>query len=422
MIALVDCNSFFCSVEKVFHPGLNGKPVCVLSCNDGCIVALTPEAKALGLRRGDPIFKKKDIVQHYGVKLFSTNMYLYAAMSKRVNNILRSAVPHSEVYSIDESFLYLDGLEKFHNLEDYMRGVVERVRLYTDIPVSVGIAHTKTLAKIGSKFAKQYKGYRSVCMIDNEVKRRKALALFDLSDVWGIGKQTLAKLNYLGIHTPLEFADKKESWVRSHFTKPGLLTWKELNGIPCIDTSEVAQRQTICTSRSFGNLVTDYDALQASVANFAASCANKLRGQHSLTSAVTVFVLSNCFREDLPQYSYGQTRILSMPTSDTIEITQAALSVLKEIYREGISYKKTGVILGDITDASYIQQNLFDEVKNRPERMQLMKSIDALNHRFGLRKIHLAVEGEEKQAWHAKSEFRSGNYLSDLKEILTIRI
>ena len=422
MIALVDCNSFFCSVEKVFHPGLNGKPVCVLSCNDGCIVALTPEAKALGLRRGDPIFKKKDIVQHYGVKLFSTNMYLYAAMSKRVNNILRSAVPHSEVYSIDESFLYLDGLEKFHNLEDYMRGVVEKVRLYTDIPVSVGIAHTKTLAKIGSKFAKQYKGYRSVCLIDSEEKRRKALALFDLSDVWGIGKQTLAKLHYLGILTPLEFADKKESWVRSHFTKPGVQTWKELNGIPCIDTSEVAQRQTICTSRSFGNLVADYDALQASVASFAASCANKLRGQHSLTSAVTVFISSNRFREDLPQYSNGQTKILPMPTSDTIEITQAALAVLKEIYREGISYKKTGVILGDITDASYIQQNLFDEVKNRPERMQLMKRIDELNHRFGLRKIHLAVEGEEKQVWHAKNEFRSGNYLSDLREILTIQI
>lgn len=422
MIALVDCNSFFCSVEKVFHPGLNGKPVCVLSCNDGCIVALTPEAKALGLRRGDPIFKKKDIVQRYGVKLFSTNMYLYAAMSKRVNNILRSAVPHSEVYSIDESFLYLDGLEKYHNLEDYMRGVVEKVRLYTDIPVSVGIAHTKTLAKIGSKFAKQYKGYRSVCLIDNEEKRRKALALFDLADVWGIGKQTLAKLNYLSITTPLEFAEKKESWVRSHFSKPGWQTWKELNGISCIDTSEVAQRQTICTSRSFGNLVTDYDELQASVASFAASCANKLRGQHSLASAVTVFVSSNRFREDLPQYSNGQTRILLLPTSDTIEITQAALSVLKEIYQEGISYKKTGVILGDITDASYIQQNLFDEVKNRPERMQLMKSIDELNHRFGLRKIHLAVEGEEKQDWHAKSEFRSGNYLSDLKEILTIQI
>lgn len=422
MIALVDCNSFFCSVEKVFHPGLNGKPVCVLSCNDGCIIALTPEAKALGLCRGDPIFKKKEVVEQYGVKLFSTNMMLYAAMSKRVNNILRSSVPRSETYSIDESFLYLDGLEKYYNLEDYMRRVVEKVRLYTDIPVSVGIASTKTLAKVGSRFAKQYKGYRSVCMIDSEEKRRKALKLVKLAEVWGIGKQTLARLNYLGITTPLEFADKKESWVRSHFAKPGVQTWKELNGIPCIDTAEVAQRQTICTSRSFGSMVTDYDELQASVASFAASCANKLRGQHSLTSAVTVFVSSNRFREDLPLYANEQTRMLFIPTSDTIEITQAALAVLKEIYREGICYKKAGVILGHITDASCMQQHLFDEVKNRPERMQLMKSIDALNHRFGLRKIHLAVEGEEKQTWHGKSEYRSGNYLSDIQEILTIKI
>lgn len=422
MIALVDCNSFFCSVEKVFHPGLNGKPVCVLSCNDGCIIALTPEAKALGLRRGDPIFKEKEVVEQYGVKLFSTNMMLYAAMSKRVNNILRSSVPRSETYSIDESFLYLDGLEKYYNLEDYMRRVVEKVRLYTDIPVSVGIASTKTLAKVGSRFAKQYKGYRSVCMIDSEEKRRKALKLVKLAEVWGIGKQTLARLNYLGITTPLEFADKKESWVRSHFAKPGVQTWKELNGIPCIDTAEVAQRQIICTSRSFGSMVTDYGELQASVASFAASCANKLRGQHSLTSAVTVFVSSNRFREDLPLYANEQTRMLFIPTSDTIEITQAALAVLKEIYREGICYKKAGVILGHITDASCMQQYLFDEVKNRPERMQLMKSIDALNHRFGLRKIHLAVEGEEKQTWHGKSEYRSGNYLSDIQEILTIKI
>lgn len=261
-----------------------------------------------------------------------------------------------------------------------------------------------------------------MCLIDNEEKRRKALALFELADVWGIGKQTLTKLNYLGIRTPLDFADKKGSWVHSHFTKPGLQTWKELNGIPCIDTSEVLQRQTICTSRSFGLLVTDYNELKASVASFAASCANKFQEQHSLTSAVTVFVSSTRFREELPLYSNGQTRILPMPTSDTIEITLAALAVLKEIYREGIGYKKTGVILGNITDVSYIQQNLFDEVKNRPERMQLMKRIDELNHRFGLRKIHLAVEGEENQAWHAKSEFRSGNYLSDLREILTIQI
>lgn len=185
MVALVDCNSFFCSVEKVFNPGLSGKPVCVLSNNDGCIVALTPEAKKVGLHRGDPIFKVKDIVNHYGVQVFSGNMYLYAAMSKRVTNILRQSVMHVENYSIDESFCYLDGYERHYDLTDYMRGVAKKIKLWTDIPVSVGIAPTKTLAKMGSKFAKKYKGYDGVCLIDTDDKRRKALQLFELSDVWG---------------------------------------------------------------------------------------------------------------------------------------------------------------------------------------------------------------------------------------------
>ena len=224
MIALVDCNSFFCSVEKVFHPGLKGKPVCVLSNNDGCIVALTPEAKALGLHRGDPIFKVKSVVEANHVTVFSTNMQLYAAMSKRVTSILRKSVARVENYSIDEIFCYLDGYEKYFDLTEFMRNVADRIQLWTDIPVSVGIAPSKTLAKMGSKFAKQYKGYRSVCMIDTEEKRRKALALFDLADVWGIGRQTLKKLNYFGVTTPLEFADKSETWVKSHFSKPGYQT------------------------------------------------------------------------------------------------------------------------------------------------------------------------------------------------------
>lgn len=422
MIALVDCNSFFCSVEKVFHPGMNGKPMCVLSSNDGCIISLTPEAKAVGLRRGDPIFKVREIVERYGVRLFSTNMMLYAAMSQRVNNILRSSVPHSEVYSIDESFLYLDGLCPSCGIEAYMRGVVEKVRLYTDIPVSVGVAPSKTLAKVGSKFAKQYKAYRSVCVIDTEEKRRKALSLFSLAEVWGVGRQTLSKLHYLGIRTPLEFSDRPEGWVRRHFTKPGVQTWMELNGISCIDTAEVVRRQTICTSRSFGEMVADYDALRASVANFATGCANKLRGQRSLASSVTVFVASNRFREELPQYSNSRTKVLPVPTSDSVEITEAAVSALKEIFRAGIHYKKAGVVLGNISNASCVQPTLFDGIGNRQERMALMKSIDELNHRYGPKKIRLAVEGEEHQAWHAKSKFRSGNYLSDINEVLTIRI
>ena len=303
MIALADCNSFFCSVEKVFHPGLDGKPVCVLSSNDGCIVALTPEAKKLGLHRGDPIFKVKDIVNQGDVHIFSTNMPLYAAMSKRVQGIMRKTVQRVESYSIDEAFLYLDGYEKHHDLASYMRDMVGKIRLWTDIPVSVGIAPSKTLAKMGSKFAKQYRGYRSVCMIDTEEKRRKALELFDLADVWGVGRQTLAKLNYYGITTPLQFADKPEWWVRSHFTKPGIQTWMELNGVPCIDTEEVVRNKSICTSRSFGEMVDDLPTLKSSVANFASSCANKLRAQNAVAGAVTVFITSNSFREDFLSFS-----------------------------------------------------------------------------------------------------------------------
>lgn len=422
MFALVDCNSFFCSVEKVFHPGLEGKPVCVLSNNDGCIVALTPEAKKVGLHRGDPIFKVEGIVKHYGVQVFSTNMMLYAAMSKRVTNIMRKSIAHVENYSIDESFCDLNGYEQYYNLEEFMRGVANKIKLYTDIPVSVGIAPSKTLAKMGSKFAKNYKGYRNVCMIDTDDKRRKALELFDLSDVWGVGRQTLEKLNYYGIHTPLEFAEKSESWVRSHFHKPGIQTWQELNGIPCIDTSEIHRKQSICTSRSFGDMISDIDSLKASVATFASSCANKLRGQESGCKTVTVFIGSNHFREDLPQYGNAASASLIVPTSDTIEITQAALKALESIYLPGIMYKRSGVVVSDIFPISPVQGDLFDPIQNRPQRSALMKAIDNINHRYGLKTIQLGVEGEEKQPWKVKCEHRSPNYLTDISEILTIKI
>ena len=421
MIALVDCNSFFCSVEKVFHPGLHGKPVCVLSNNDGCIVALTPECKALGLRRGDPIFKVRSIVEVNHVKVFSTNMPLYSAMSKRVTSILRKAVMHVENYSIDESFCYLDGYEKLYDLESYMRDVANKIKLYTDIPVSIGIAPSKTLAKMGSKFAKNYKGYRGVCVIDNEYKRRKALGLFELSDVWGIGRQTLAKLNYFGIHSPLEFADKSEGWVRARFHKPGVQTWLELNGIPCIDTSEIVRNQNICTSRSFGKMVDDISSLKASVATFASSCANKLRGQGSSAKSVTVYLSSNRFREDLEQYANAATYTFITPTSDTLEITQAALHALLAIYRPGIMYKKSGVIVGDISANNCVQSDLFDVIDNRKQRRDLMTAIDKLNHLYGPKTVQLVVEGGKRQKWKVKSEHRSPNYLSNINEILTIQ-
>ena len=370
MIALADCNTFFASVERALHPGLKGKPVCVLSSNDGNIVALTSEAKALGIRRGDPFFKVRDLIRKNNVAVFSGNIMLYAAMSKRIQSIMRKTVEHTESYSIDEQFLYLDGYERNHDIVEMMREMVGRIALCTDIPVSVGIARTKTLAKIASKFAKNYKGYRSVCIIDTEEKRRKALSMFDLSDVWGIGARSLGKLVSLGVNTPLEFADRPGEWVRNNFSKPGYQTWLELNGFPCIDTSEILRRQTITTSRSFGRMISDKDELKESVATFAASCCNTLRGQDSAAGCVSVFACSNRFREDLPQYGNIASARISTPSADTLEITSAAMELVDRIYRPGIQFKKSGVILSEIVPGC-CHNILFDPIDRRSERLEL---------------------------------------------------
>ena len=422
MWALVDCNTFFASVEKVFHPGLRGKPVCVLSSNDGIIVALTAEAKKLGLKRGDAVFKVKDIVDRNNVAVFSGNMMLYAAMSKRIVSIIRQSVEKVDQYSIDECFADLDGYGARYDLAEYMRDVADRIRLWTDIPVSIGIAPTKTLAKVGSKFAKQYPGYRSVCLIDTPEKRRKALSMFPLEDVWGIGRRSYEKLLSLGVRTPLEFADKPGDWVERHFHKPGVQTWKELNGFPCIDTTEILQRQSITTSRSFGQMVTDPGKLKAAVAHFTAGCANKLRSQDCVAKAVTVYVCSNRFREDLPQYFNAATYRLPVGTADTIELTETALGLLESIYRPGISYKKSGVILGEISPGNAVQQDLFDSIDNRPGRLDLSKTVDLLNHRYGLKTVGLAIEGDRKDSWRVKCEHRSPNYLTVLDDIPTVQI
>ena len=422
MYALVDCNSFFCAVEKVFHPGLSGKPVCVLSSNDGCVVALTPEAKALGIHRGDPVFKVKDIVDRNDVRVFSGNMRLYAAMSRRIVQILRKSVAHVENYSIDESFCCLDGYERFYDLAEFMRGIARKIALCTDIPVSVGIAPTKTLAKVGSLFAKRYAGYQGVCMIDTEEKRRKALAMLPLSDIWGVGRHMKEKLVYYGVETPLAFADKSASWVKLHLKKNGYCTWLELNGVPCIDTSEVQRSQSICTSHSFGQNVEDLASLKASVANFAFSCANKLRAQRAVASSVTVFLYSNRFRNDLEQYENADTSYFITPTSDSLEITASALRILDRLYKPGIQYKKTGVVLGRIGPSDSVQQDLFDPIPNRPQRSALMSTIDALNLRYGPKTVNLVVEDSWKRDWHVKSEFRSPDYLTNINEILTVKI
>ena len=421
MIALADCNTFFASVERVFHAGLRGKPVCVLSSNDGNIVALTSEAKALGIRRGAPFFQVKDVIEKNNVAVFSGNLMLYDAMSKRIQSIMRKTVERTESYSIDEQFLYLDGYEKNYDLVKLMRGMVRQIALWTDIPVSVGIARTKTLAKVASKFAKKYRGYESVCMIDTEEKRRKALSMFELADIWGIGPRSFAKLQALGITTPLQFADKPGDWVLRQFHRPGYQTWLELNGHPCIDTSEIIRRQTISTSRSFGKMISDAEQLRASVATFAASCCNTLRAQESAAGSVSVFACSNRFREDLQQYSNIATMRLDSPSSDTLEITEAAIRLADRIYRPGIQFKKSGVILSDIIPG-LTHHILFDPIPKRDERAELSTAIDRMNRKYGLKAVSLAVAGYGNADWKNRTDRLTPNYLTDIDQIMTVDI
>ena len=421
MIALADCNTFFASVERVFHAGLRGKPVCVLSSNDGNIVALTAEAKALGIRRGAPFFQVKDVIEKNNVAVFSGNIMLYEAMSKRVQSIMRKTVERTENYSIDEQFLYLDGYENNYDLVKLMRGMVRQIALWTDIPVSVGIARTKTLAKVASKFAKKYRGYESVCMIDTEEKRRKALSMFELADIWGIGPRSFAKLQALGITNPLQFADKPGDWILRQFHKPGYQTWLELNGHPCIDTSEIIRRQTISTSRSFGKMISDAEQLRASVATFAASCCNTLRAQESAAGSVSVFACSNRFREDLEQYSNIATMRLDSPSSDTLEITEAAIRLADRIYRPGIQFKKSGVILSDIIPG-LTHHILFDPIPKRDERAELSTAIDRMNRKYGLKAVSLAVAGYGNADWKNRKEHLTPNYLTDIDQIMTVDI
>ncbi len=421
MIALADCNTFFASVERVFHAGLRGKPVCVLSSNDGNIVALTSEAKALGIRRGAPFFQVKDVIEKNDVAVFSGNIMLYEAMSKRVQSIMRKTVERTENYSIDEQFLYLDGYENNYDLVKLMRGMVRQIALWTDIPVSVGIARTKTLAKVASKFAKKYRGYESVCMIDTEEKRRKALSMFELADIWGFGPRSFAKLQALGITTPLQFADKPGDWILRQFHKPGYQTWLELNGHPCIDTSEIIRRRTISTSRSFGKMISDAEQLRASVATFAASCCNTLRAQESAAGSVSVFACSNRFREDLQQYSNIATMRLDSPSSDTLEITEAAIRLADRIYRPGIQFKKSGVILSDIIPG-LTHHILFDPIPKRDERAELSTAIDRMNRKYGLKAVGLAVAGYGNADWKNRKEHLTPNYLTDIDQIMTVDI
>lgn len=414
MFGLVDCNNFYASCERVFNPSLNGKPIVVLSNNDGCVIARSNEAKVLGIKMGVPAYQIKDLVKQHDVAVFSSNYVLYGDMSGRVMSMLAELAPEIEVYSIDEAFLNLEGIQDLQTLGSK---IVRQVTRGTGIPVSTGIAPTKTLAKVANKFAKKYPAYNRLCIIDTEEKREKALKLFEIGDVWGIGRRQAAKLEKQGVKTAYDFTQLPGSWVRKNMTVTGERTWKELRGISCIDmeTAPPAKKQ-ICTSRSFGKMVEDIDTMSEAIATHASTCAKKLRQQKSYAMSLLVFIHTNNFREDLPQYWKNTIIKLPVPTSDTLEIVHYALEGLKSIFMPGYQYKKAGVIITEIVTSA--QLGLFDTV-DREKREKLMQAIDKVNgeHRH---LVKLAVQGNGRD-WKLKQEQLSKRYTTDINEVLTIK-
>ena len=419
MFALCDCDSFFASCERVFRPELYGKPVVVLSNNDGCIVAMTKEAKQLGLKRGLPYYQVKDLIRANGVTVFSSNYALYGDISSRVMQLIAEEVQDIEVYSIDEAFFDISGFapDRLHE-----KLVKLRAKIYKGIgiPVSIGVGTTRTLAKVASHFAKNYQGYQGVCIIDTEEKRTKALQLFPVDKVWGIGRQFRKRLEYYGVGTAYDFQELKESFVRKEFKLSGVKTWKELQGIACKSVDELPEKQSICTSRSFAEMITDFDKMTESIANFTASCCRRLRKQGSVAETITVFIMTNRFRTDLPQQIESTSIQLITPTDSTMQLTKYAITALRKIWREGNHYKKSGVILTGISSNRDIQQNLFDNVDHAKQR-RLTNTIDEINRTQGPDAVHLAIQSDSFSKWNLRREHMSPCYTTNIKDVLIVK-
>ena len=347
--ALVDCNNFFVSCERAFQPGLEGRPVVVLSNNDGCVVARSNESKAMGIKMGTPFFKVKYLVDQGKLVVRSSNYTLYGDLSARVMSLLSEVAPKLEVYSIDEAFMNMDGVPD-SDLPGICRELIVKIRRWTGIPVSIGIARTKTLGKVANHFAKKYKGYKGVCVIDTDEKMRKALSLTPIGDVWGIGWRGTPKLKAQGVETALDFVSRHREWVHERMGIVGVRTWSELQGIRMVEEEKEEKRKSICTSRSFASMIDDLDELTQRVSDFAGKCAEKLRKDGTAAGTVGVFIHTNRFREDLEQYYPNASIHLEVPANSTPEIVGAALKALKLVYRPGFEYKRAGVIVADIVD------------------------------------------------------------------------
>ncbi|MCG6195677.1 Y-family DNA polymerase [Leptospira sp. FAT2] len=419
MYGLVDCNSFYCSCERVFRPELRTRPVVVLSNNDGCVISRSKEAKELGIKMGEPAFLRKDYFAVKEIEAFSSNYALYGDMSRRVMNLLRNFSPHVEVYSIDEAFLGFSGFQN-EKLPEVANNIFQRIPKYTGIPVSVGIGPTKTLAKLANHLAKKKEEYRGIYIIDSEEKRIEALKQVAVADIWGIGPAYARKLEAVGITNAWEFSRANKHWIRKHLTVVGARIAYELNAIECSTLVTVdPAKKTIGIARSFSSMRDSLESLEGAVATFATRAAYNLRNQNGYTNLIRVFVHTNQHRPDLEQYACNTEVPLPVQMQDTIKIVRFALFGLRRIYRPGLQYKKAGIILDRITTDIDRQDDLFSDF-NRMRDEEISNTIDKINVKFGKEKVKLAV-ATKQNAWSLRQANRSPRYTTNWKEILEIR-
>ena len=418
MIALIDCNNFYVSCERVFNPKLNGKPVIVLSNNDGCCVARSSEAKALGIKMAQPMFELKDIIKKHNVQWLSSNYSLYASMSQRVMNCIQIHCPNIEIYSIDEAFVDLSGMTSIEAFI-FAKNLRHTVTQWTGIPVCVGMGPTKTLAKMANVLAKKITDI-GVFSLSDEKQRHEIFHTFQARDIWGIGRKTTAKLNDLEIYTIKELIQQPAEWIRKQFGLGLAKTVCELQGTACIVLDDMKSKKTITSSRSFSRPVTQLHELSEALSTYTGIAAQKCRAQRGLAQGICVYITTSRFKEKMDYYSKQKTVMLSAPSQDTQVLTSYALILLKTMFRLGFLYTKCGIILLDIVPETFHQSDIF-AVNSPKKNGTIMQTLDNINRKYGKSTIHLAAEGFKKE-WLARSNKKSPNYTTQWNELAMVKL
>ena len=419
MYALVDCNNFYVSCERVFQPQLNGKPVVVLSNNDGCIISRSNEAKALGIPMGAPEFQVRDLIKQHDIRVFSSNYALYGDLSHRVMKILENYSPNVEVYSIDEAFLNFSGMTIL-DLNVYGAEIQHRILKWLSIPIGIGFAPTKALSKVANKIAKKFpERTNGVYVIDTEEKRIKALKWTKIEDVWGIGFRLTKKMQAKNIKTAYDFTlPYNEAFIRKEMGVVGMCLKYELEGKSVLEMEEPKAKKNIAVTRSFEKDITDFNELKERVVTFASVCSEKLRKQNSCCNVVTLYLRKDPFNANGEKYSFYRMQTLSFPSNTSFSISQTAIMMLKDLYQEGTAYKKAGVMVSEIVPSSQRQFMLFDE--ENPKYQKLMEVMDAVQAKTGERKLRLASQ-DLKRTWKMKQNHLSNRYTTNFNELLEVK-